>query len=155
RLSFTGRLSPDAVRDLALFCTLENVEELDLTLGNPAEHGNPVGAIINDLLQAFMRALTIPTAPAIPWPQFAPAVEALSAAPWVRRLRKLRIESGVPRGLLALIGQQLYGSTESGANLIPDAAVCALADALDRDKLETLVLPASVVGPSVREELTT
>jgi hypothetical protein len=154
-LAFTGRMSPDAVRDLALFCTLEHVEELSLGLGNPADPGNPFVGVLNDLLRALSALMAFSANPPVPWPDFGPALEALAAAPWVRRLRKLHLASGSPAGFLTLLGQQLHGGAEADANRIPDAAVLALASALNPDKLETLTLPAAVVGPSVREELTT
>ena len=53
------------------------------------------------------------------------------------------------------LGERLYGGSDATTQLIPDAAVLALASAVATDKLERLVLPAAVVGPSVREELTT
>ncbi len=150
-LRFTGLLSPDSLRTLAADCNLEYLEELDLTLGDV---NNPLGEILSQLLRTFLRAVTIPTPPAPQWVEFGQPLEALAATRWVGRLRRLRIAAGESRGLFGLLGSRLYGSGEQTADTIPDAAVLALAEALNRDKLESLVLPAAVVGPSVREELT-
>ena len=154
-LKFTGRLSPDGVRDVAHGCTLKHLEELDLTLGNPGFFPGPLGEIVSGVLQAFARMVAFPGTEGPRWIEYGPALEALAAAPWVRRLRVLRILSGHHSGLLGLLGERFYGGTETRADAIPDAAVLALASAVTTDKLERLVLPAAVVGPSVREELTT
>jgi uncharacterized protein (TIGR02996 family) len=155
-LQFNGRMSPDGVRDLARYCSLEHLEELDLTLGNPGPLGSPLAEAAFQILRMMARAVAFPTADPPRWVEFGPALEALAAAPWVRRLRVLRIQSGHAGGLLGLLHlPRLYGGTESGADVIPDAAVLALASAVSTDKLERLVLPAAAVGPSVKEELTT
>jgi uncharacterized protein (TIGR02996 family) len=153
-LCLTSRLSPDSIRELARGCTLAHLEELDLTLGDPGLLGSPVGEMLNDLLHLFLRAVAFP-ATAVRWAEFGPALEALAAAPWVGRLRRLALRTGNPIGLRAMLGGRLYGSGDAGSDAVPDAAVLALAAALDADKLERLVLPAAVVGPSAREELTT
>ena len=103
------------------------------------------------LIQLFLRAVSFP-ANTVRWAEYGPAVEELAAAPWVGRLRRLTLRAGGPR-LRAVLGGRLYGGDDTDA--IPDAAVRALADAPDPDKLERLVLPAAAVGPSAREELTT
>jgi uncharacterized protein (TIGR02996 family) len=153
-LQFTGRLSPDGIRELARGCTLQYLEELDLTLGDPGLLGSPMGEMLNDLLHLFLRAVAFPTT-AVRWAEFGPALEALAAAPWVGRLRRLELRTGNPIGLRAMLGGRLYGSGDTGSDTVPDAAVLALAAALNTDKLERLVLPAVAVGPSAREELTT
>jgi uncharacterized protein (TIGR02996 family) len=155
-LRLTGRLSADGVRDLADACTLRHLEELEVGIGNPGLLGGPMGELVGGLLQAFMRAVSLPVGIAPRWEEFGPAFEALAAAEWVRGLRVLRFVSGHPRGVFGELGERLYGGTEAtAARVIPDAAVLALASALRPDKLERLVLPAAVLGPSVREELTT
>ncbi len=153
-LKFTGRMSPDGVRDLAHGCTLKHLEELDVTLGNPGFLPSPLGEIVSGVLQVFARMVEIPGTQGPRWADYGPALEALAATAWVRRLRVLRIVSGHHGGLFGLIGERLYGGSEATAQVIPDAAVLALAAAVTTDKLERLVLPAAVVGPSVREDLT-
>lgn len=152
-LQFTGRLSPDAARDVAAFCVLAGLEELHLTLGDPGGLGGALGQMLGGLLQMFARALTLPGVAATRWSEYGPPLQALAAAPWVKRLRRLTITGGSPLALLGVLGERLYGSAERGAELLPDEAVHALADALDRDTLERLVLPAAATGPSAREEL--
>ena len=105
-LRFTGRLSPDGVRELARGCTLKHLEELDIGLGNPGILGSPMGEVVSDLLRAFLRAVSIPGTDAPRWVEFGPALEALAAAEWARRLRVLRIVSGHPSGLPGIIGER-------------------------------------------------
>ena len=157
-LRITGPLAPEGVQHLASACRLKHLEELELTLGNPADPPGAVGvvvAMLGQLIRAFMGGIRLPLPTGPRWADFGPALEALAAAKWVRRLRRVRIASGDPRHALGALGARLYGTAEQGADVIPDAAVFALADALKRDKLETLVLPAAIVGPSTREALTT
>lgn len=153
-LHLGGRLSPDDVVELASSCTLRP-EELELGIGTPGLLGNPAIEAAGTILRAVIRAV-LPLAEAAPrWAEYGPAFEALAAADWVRGLRVLRITTGHAGGLLGLLGERFPGGAEEAGDVVPDAAVLALAAAVRSDKLERLVLPAAVVGPSVREELTT
>ena len=51
------------------------------------------------------------------------------------------------RGLMGLFAERPQDGAEPSAGTFPDSAVLALAAALDRDKLERLVLPAALVEP--------
>jgi uncharacterized protein (TIGR02996 family) len=154
-LRFTGPLASEGIQHLARDCRLKRLEELELTLGNPtAGLFGGVGALLGRLLQAFIGSVTLPGFPGPGWADFGPALEALASAKWVRRLRRLRVTTGDSHGLFAILGERFHGTGDRPADLIPDAAVLALADALKSDKLETLVLPAAVVGTSAREKLT-
>lgn len=153
-LHFTGRLSPDAVRDLAVQCRLPRLEELDLTLGNPADPGGQIGQLLSGLIRMFTQALTFPAPVAVRWQEYGPALEALAAAPWVRTLRRLRIAAGTPGALFAAIDPRPPGSAFApGADLLPDAAVRALADAAETAGMERLELPGLIVSAPAREGL--
>lgn len=154
-LRLAGRTSPDGIRALARSCDLDQLEELELALGHPGVLGSPMDEIVTSVFRLIVRAASLPTAEAPRWAEFGPALEALAASTWVRRLRVLRINSGHTGGLLDLLGERLPGGTETVADRIPDRAVLALADAVATDKLERLALPGAIVGASVREELTT
>ena len=154
-LRLTSRLSPDGLRDLADACKLQHLEEVEFYLGNPGLLGNPVLEAASQILRMVIRAVAFPSVEAPRWNEYGPAFEALAAADWVRRLRILRIVSGHASGLMGLVSERLYGGTDAVTDVIPDAAVLALASALHPDKLERLALPAALIGPSVREELTT
>jgi uncharacterized protein (TIGR02996 family) len=152
-LHITGRMSPDAIRDLAANCVLEHLEELDMMIGTPTLFGGAVAQALTNVIRQFMQAFTFPGAEIVPWAEFGPALEALAAAPWVRKLRRLRISSETPTGILGLLGERLYGSAERLADLIPDAAIYTLVNAMNPDTLEQLALPGAIIGPSVRQEL--
>jgi hypothetical protein len=155
-LRFTGPLSPAAVRELAQRCTLRYLEELDLTLGNPADPfagAGALGAMLGQVIRAFMTAVAMPGLDGPRWAEFGSALEALAAARWVGGLRRLRIDSGQHRGLTGFLRERLPEPGGRSPDLIPDSAVLALAGALDRKKLDELVLPRAVVGPAAREEL--
>jgi uncharacterized protein (TIGR02996 family) len=153
-LRLAGRLSPDDVGELATTCTLRP-EELEVGIGTPGLLGSPAVEAAGTILRAVIRAV-LPLAEAAPrWAEYGPAFEALAAAGWVKGLRVLRITTGHAGGLLGLLGGRFPGGAEPAGDVVPDAAVLALAAAVRSDKLERLVLPAAVVGPSVREELTT
>ena len=154
-LRLTGRTSPDGVQELARACTLRNLEHLELWLGNPGLLGNQLLEAASQILRMVIRAVAFPSVEAPRWIEYGPAFEALAAADWVRGLRILRIVSGHASGLMGLVSERLYGGTDAVTDVIPDAAVLALASALHPDKLERLALPAALIGPSVREELTT
>jgi uncharacterized protein (TIGR02996 family) len=154
-LRLTSRLSSTGLRDFAGDCQLRRLEELELWVGNPGLLGNPVIEAASQILRMMIRAVAFPTAEAPRWHEYGPAFEALAAAECVRGLRVLRIVSGHASGLMGLVSERLYGGTDAVTDVIPDAAVLALASALHPDKLERLALPAALVGPSVREELTT
>ncbi|WP_439621534.1 TIGR02996 domain-containing protein [Gemmata sp.] len=154
-LRFTGRLGPPAVRDLAERCTLERLEELDVRIGPPSGPEGMVLQAINEVFRYAVQAFTHLGTEPIPWAAFGPALEALAAAPWVRNLHRISITSGYLTGLLGVLSERLYGSAERAADLIPDAAVRALADAVDTPALERLTLPGALLAPSVREDLTT
>jgi uncharacterized protein (TIGR02996 family) len=157
-LQFTGPLSPEGVRELAEWCRLKKLEELELALGNPADPFGAIGAIgamLGQVIRAFAQAIALPAWNGTRWAEFGPALEALAGAPWVRGLRRLRISSGHHRGLVAMLGGQLRGTAERAADLIPDGAVLALADALNRKKLEKLVVSEVLISPSARAELVT
>lgn len=157
-LRLTGRLSPENVRDVAAGCTLRHLEEVELELGNPGILGEPIIQAAAAGLQSIVRmiglAVTVPATAAPRWGEYGPAFEALAAAEWVRRLRVLGIASGHMRGLMGLLAGRPQDGTEANSGAFPDSALLALAAALDRDKLERLVLPAALVSPSAREELT-
>lgn len=148
-----GRMPPVAVQTLTRACVLEELEELDLTLGDPGEFGTPIGEMLNAVIQMLIRAVA-QNVPPVRWAEYGPAVEALAAAPWARRLRRLAVRTDGPRGLLALLGRPLTSPADGEANVLPDGAVLALADALAGDKLEALTLSAAVVGPAARDGLT-
>ncbi|MFO0822415.1 MAG: TIGR02996 domain-containing protein [Gemmataceae bacterium] len=150
-LRFLGHMNPEAIRVLASVCTLEHLEELELHLGNPGFFG-ALSQVATALLQRFIPAFSLGTPPDH-WAEFGPALESLAAAPWVKRLRRLRITADTPQGLLGMM--RLYGSAEHSADLIPDTAVLSLADAVNTATLEKLVLPGAVISPSMREELLT
>lgn len=155
-LTFTGRLSPEAVSGLATACTLKHLDELDLTLGNSTDLGTPLGELLGSLVRMVMQAVAFPAAGLTRWADFGPALEALAAAPWVRRLRRLAIRTTIPPGYRALFAQRHgSGEDEESAGRIPDNAVRTLVNALDWDKLDTLVLPAAVLGSEIQNELTT
>lgn len=149
-LHFTGRLSPEGVGEVAAGCTLKHLEELEVGIGNPSFLGNPVFEAAGAIVRAIARAVAHPVEAAPRWAPFGPALETLAAAEWVRRLRILRVTTGRGSGLLAMISDRLHGQS---MDVIPDAAVLALADGVRSDKLERLVLPAAILSPSVREEL--
>ncbi|MBA4191006.1 MAG: hypothetical protein C0467_23725 [Planctomycetaceae bacterium] len=152
-LHFTGRLTPNAVHTLANQCNMEHLEELELMIGNPNALERVVSQAINAVIRHFIHTLAFEGNTAIRWADYGPALESLAAAPWVRKLRRLRISSDNPNGLLGVLGDRLYGTAERGADLIPDASVYALVEAMNSPTLERLVLPGSIIGPSVREEL--
>jgi uncharacterized protein (TIGR02996 family) len=154
-LRLTGRLGPPALRDLAAGCTLERLEELDVRIGTPGVPGGAVFEALNEVLRRFMQTLALQGTEPVRWTEYGPPLAALAAAPWVRNLRRLSITSGYLSGLLGVLSERLYGSAERGADLIPDGPVRALADAVDTPVLERLTLPGTLLGPSVREDLTT
>lgn len=153
-LRFTGRLSPDAVRHLAIICTLTELEELELALGSPADLGGQGGQLLAGLIRVVAQAIAFAASATVRWREYGPALEAMAAAPWVRKLKRLRISGGSP-GLLGMLGGRLYGTAERGADLIPDSALLALGRTAEAGGFEELVLPSLVIGPSAREELTT
>jgi len=152
-LHFTGRLTPNLVRDLATLCTLENLEELELFIGNPNILGGAVAQALNEVLRRFLQSFPIEGMTPIRWVDYGPPLEALAAAAWVRKLRRLRITSDHPNGLMGMLGERLYGSGERAADLIPDPAVYSLVNAIDSDRLEKLVLPGGIISPSIKEDL--
>jgi hypothetical protein len=125
QLRFTGRLWPDGVRALAIACNLEKLENLDLTLGDPAD---ALGEVLSSIIQLFIRMISLSAAGLTRWAEFGPALEALAAAAWVCRLRRLAIRAPIPLAFRGLFAERV-------ADTIPDTAVLALAAALDRDKL--------------------
>jgi uncharacterized protein (TIGR02996 family) len=154
-LQLTGRLGPRSVRDLAEQCRLERLEDLDVRIGTPGVPGGAVFQALNEVLRRFMETLALHGTEPVRWAEFGPPLAALAAAPWVRSLRRLSITSGHLSGLLGVLSERLYGSAERGADLIPDAPVLALANAVDTPALERLTLPGALLGPNVREDLTT
>jgi len=152
-LCFSGRLNPDAVRDLAVNCHHEHLEELDMLIGTPGLFGGVVAQALTDVIRMFTQSVVFPGAAIVQWTDFGPAFLALAAAPWVRKLRRLRVSADSPNGIIGLLGERLYGTAERAADLIPDAAVYSLVNALNPDVLEKLSLPGAIIGPSVREEL--
>jgi uncharacterized protein (TIGR02996 family) len=155
-LQFTGRLGPEGVIAVARASTLDHLEELELVIGNPGLLGNPTLEAASAILRMVIRAVAFPSAEAAPrWADFGPALEALAGAEWVKTLRTLRILFSHPGGIFTALSERLHGGAEAPADTIPDLAVLALASALSPDKLERLVLPAALINPSVREELTT
>ena len=105
-------------------------------------------------MRAVTQSVAFPAANVPRWTEYGPAFESLAAAPWIRRLRNLRIQSGHHGGLFGLLGERLFGGADAPpAEVIPDAAVLTLAAAVSTDKLERLVLPAAVINLPVRESL--
>ncbi len=153
-LHITGRLTPYALRHLATHCTLGHLEELDIILGNPNILAGAIQAI-GYVIRHFMQTLAFESTPRERWADYGPTLETFAATPWVRKLRRLRIASDAPSGLLGKLGERLYGSAERGADLIPDESIYALVNALNPDTLERLELPGAIIGPSVREDLMT
>jgi uncharacterized protein (TIGR02996 family) len=153
-LDLSGRVSVEGVHALARSNTLGHLEELNLSLGNPGILTGPAGELISSLLQAFAQFLEFPGGRGPAWTEFGPALEALAANVWVRRLRVLRIVSGHHTGLFGRLRGRLSSGTADEVEPIPNSAVLALASAVSTHKLERLVLSAPIIGPSIREELT-
>lgn len=155
-LRFTGRLAPDNVRDVAAACTLQRLEELELSIGQRGVFGEPLleaaTAGLLSIIRTFARAVAAPGTTR--WNEYGPALEALAAAKWIKQLRELRITSGGMSGLLGRITQQIEARHLGPAEYLPDAPVLALADGVHSDKLERLVLPSALVSSPAREELT-
>ena len=153
-LRFTGPLPPAAVREVADRCRLPKLEELELAFGNAADPLGGVGmlgSMIGQMLRAIMQAVALPAWGEPRWAEFGPSVEALAAARWVRRLRRLTLGPGLRRGLAAFLGERLQMAAERETpDVIPDGPVVALADALNRKTFEKLTLPASVLSPAAR-----
>jgi hypothetical protein len=124
-------------------------------VGNSAALGKALRGLLNQLVQSFFRTPIFPSCPETHWAEFGPALELLATKPWVGGLRRLRIASSQSRDLLELLSSQFSSRVEQITGKIPDSAVFALADALNPDKLETLVLPAGVIGSSSQERLVT
>jgi uncharacterized protein (TIGR02996 family) len=151
-LRLTGHLPPPAVHTLADACTLSGLEDVSVTLGNPIDFSGTVGHMLARAIRTLFTQGTAPPPGAdTRWSHFGPALEELAAAPWVRRLRRLRVEAGAA-GLFGALTERLSGR-QAADDFLPDAAVRALADAADAGKLDSLVLPAGVVRDPVREEL--
>jgi len=154
-LKIRCRLSPELVRELAIACRLKYLEELDLTLGHLTDLGRSIGQIVNQVLQLVIRVVPFPTVGLPRWFDFGPALEALAAAPWIRRLRRLAIRTSLPAVLRSLFGEPLPAVDSSArGELIPDSAVLMLADVLNWDKLDSLALPGAVVSRTVQDQLT-
>jgi uncharacterized protein (TIGR02996 family) len=151
-LRLTGRVSPEGVRVLGAACTLEHLEELDITLGDPREYGSPIGEILNDLLRLFRQSVAFPLPPAR-WSAFGASLEDLAARPWVSRLRCLTIRTADLGGFRALVGMLFETPREEAEEFVPDQSLRAVADGLDPGKLDTLVLPTALVSLPLRTEL--
>jgi uncharacterized protein (TIGR02996 family) len=151
-LHIDGRLYPDAVRALASSCTLEHLEELDLTLGFTGELGHQLGEILNDLVRLFRTSVS--TAPPIAsWSEFGPCLESLAAAPWVARLRRLTLKAA-PKGLRAFFDELFERRSDREVDVVPDRSILALAESFNPDKLERLVLHEAIISPATRDKLT-
>ena len=123
-LRFTGRLSPEGVRELATLY----FEASRRTRPRPRQPGHtrqPDGRSGQRPLRSVPAQVAIPGSDPPRWVEFGPALEALAAAKWMRGLPALQIASGHASGLLGMIGERLYGGTETVTDVIPDAAVLA------------------------------
>ncbi|MBA4066020.1 MAG: hypothetical protein C0501_20335 [Isosphaera sp.] len=150
-LHLTGHLDPPAVRELAAACTLRHLEEVSVALRRPGGLGALAGEVLSRMIRVLFARGSAPEPPEAGWRDFGPALEALAVAPWVRRLRRLRITAG-RFGLLGDLGRRLDRMGRDD-DFLPDAAVRALAAAAETGKLDSLVLPAGLVRDPVREEL--
>jgi uncharacterized protein (TIGR02996 family) len=153
-LRLGGQVTPNRLREVVAACTLQHLEELDLVLGNPSwliEHMVRAAA---GGVQALIRSLTQTVSlvrDSSRFGEYGPALEELAATRWIKGLRVLRLVSASATSLGRMV---LRFNVHDPEQSLPDAAVLALAEALDRDKLERLVLPTAFVGPAAREELT-
>jgi uncharacterized protein (TIGR02996 family) len=152
-LRLTGQLSPNAVQDLASHCRLGQLEELDLAFGGAGDIGGLVAGFLGELLRRFTHLAAFSTSAGPRWQNYGPALEALAAAPWVRRLRRLRLSTGESLGLLRFLGGRLQTAQEASDDVIPDSSLRVLADALGGGPLERLELPTAVVSRAARREL--
>lgn len=151
-LRIDGRLHPETIRALASSCTLEHLEELDLTLGTGDELANQLSEILHDLVRLFRPSVFAPRTTS--WSEFGPCLESLAHAPWVSRLRRLRLNAS-NEGLRALFDKVFERRNRPESNVVPDRSILMLAELLGRDKLERLVLHEAIISPATREELTT
>jgi uncharacterized protein (TIGR02996 family) len=155
-LRITGPLSPEQLRDFAQRMRLKKLEELELTLGNPMDPLGVLGgvmALISQAVRTVIRGIAIPTISGPRWPEYGPALEALAAAPWTRRIRVLRLSTGAFPNDLAGVMAALAGESGQAHRQIPDSAVIALANALDHERLRRLVISSLVISPKAREHL--
>jgi uncharacterized protein (TIGR02996 family) len=151
-LHIDSQLNPDAVRTLASSCTLEHLDELDLTLGFTEELGHQLGEILNDLVRMFRTSVSI-APPAVSWSEYGLSLESLARAPWAARLRRLTLKAA-PKGLRAFFDELFVRRSDREVDVVPDRSILALAESLNPDKLERLVLHEAIISPATREKLT-
>jgi len=159
-LTFTGITSPAALHALAEYCTLEQLEELSFSVGGvPAPPPIPgvVGEIGEAVAEAYNQFITTHIMPPGPinGPDYWPAFFALASSPILPLLRRLRVGEA-DHGWIIRAAEMLYQAGETDAHFAPflsDQCVRAVADALNRDKLERLELPRARLSPACREDL--
>src|SRR5262245_34661500 len=159
-LTFTGITAPAALHALAEYCTLEQLEELSFSVGGvPAPP--PIPGVVGEIAEAvttayneFVTTHPMPRGP-IDGPDYWPAFFALARSPILPLLRRLRVREA-DHGWIIRAAEMLYQAGETDAHFAPflsDQCVRAVADALNRDKLERLELPRARLSPACREEL--
>ncbi len=162
-LTLTGVTAPDAIQALADHCTLE-LESLSLAMSEvpepPAATGftGAIGAMLSEMLTRFFSSHPLPPGP-IRWPDYWPALAALTRAPFLRRLRTLQLTDAGPSstvfgGLLARLELTESPAAPDPDAMFPDALIRSLADGLNPDRLVRLELPAARLSPAARADLT-
>ncbi|HSQ55547.1 MAG TPA: hypothetical protein VLM40_07360 [Gemmata sp.] len=155
-LRVTTILSPAGMQELARQCNLNKLEDLELTVGNAADPFASLGAIgeiLSHVIHLVASSLTVRPVGGLNWPEYGPAFETFAATKWVRKLRRLRIASSRGIGTLAIPLFNRPPRRAPDADFLPDRALLALSDSLNRKRLEKLLLPLSVVSAEVRGRL--
>jgi len=152
-LHLDGPLYPDAVRSLASSCTLEHLEELELTFGTVGMAGTQLVELLNDLI-GLVRSGSSNAPRRVSWAEFGPCLEYLASVPWVARLKRLTLKAA-PKGLIAFFDELLERRSDREIDVVPKRGILALAELLNQDKLERLVLHATIIGPATQKELST
>jgi hypothetical protein len=160
-LRFTGPLSQESVRDLATRCKLQRLEELEVMLGNSADPFGVVGVaseIARFVGRFLVSAVTIPPTTIPPtsqsgWQEYGSALQMLAEAGWVARLRRLRFTTNAFAQAVTQLAASLRIGGREVPNVIPDAGVLAIGDAVNHRKLERLVFPRMLVSAAAQAEL--
>ena len=147
-LTFSGITSPDAIQAIAECCTLMELEELSFGIAQ----------MRRDEMQMTTMVPFPETPGPIRWPDYWPALEALTRAPIFSRLRKLRVsDPRLPADAANESLRRFMLDTHFRAfepdSIFPDVLVRALADGLNADRLVRLELPAARLAPESWAEL--
>lgn len=165
-LTLSGVTPPEAVQTLADRCTLPELEELTFGIGDVPEFptvtglSGVLGAALAGIV-AQLPALFGPMRPGpIRWADYWPVLAALGRAPFLSRLRTLRVlDANASPQVNDLLMRFVRRAVENpGAEAEPDGlfpvtVVRALADGLNADRLVRLELPAARLAPASGADL--